>query len=478
MAFSLFEEQNPFKYQPADALPNHFRFKRFGNRTLVTTDHGGWAMLDDAEFGRLLKKDFSSDPALFSELARQGIIVTKENADKVVQWNRSRLEYLSQGVTLHIVVPTLRCNHKCVYCHAKSKPMDAVGCDMDEDTARQVVDFVFQAPSPVLQIEFQGGEPLARFDLVQFIAEYAKKKARETGKTAKFNIVTNLSLMDNDILDYFIKNKFGICTSLDGPKEVHDKNRVWTGGSSYETAVRWIDVIKNEKKFRIHALPTVTRHSIGFGKEIADEYNRLKLWPLRLRGLNNAGLASEHWKKIGYSAGEFLEFWKGVTEYCFSLNEQGPAVHEGLSSLIARKMLSKSYQSYTCLGSPCGTALSQAAYTEKGEVYACDEGRSFDIFRIGSVKENSYKEVYSSQAALDLIDLSSGLSSTCDFCVWHPYCGSCLVCTYGSQKQLSSILAQDHECTLRAGMMEYVMRKLSSGGRHAEIMREWSRRMP
>ena len=42
-----------------------------------------------------------------------------------------------------MIVTTLRCNHKCRYCHAAVAPMEATQFDMTEETAKKVVDTIF-----------------------------------------------------------------------------------------------------------------------------------------------------------------------------------------------------------------------------------------------------------------------------------------------------------------------------------------------
>jgi uncharacterized protein len=55
-----------------------------------------------------------------------------------------------------MIVVTLRCNHKCKYCHAAVAPMTAEHYDMDKETAKKVVDAIFYTNSTSLTIEFQG----------------------------------------------------------------------------------------------------------------------------------------------------------------------------------------------------------------------------------------------------------------------------------------------------------------------------------
>jgi sulfatase maturation enzyme AslB (radical SAM superfamily) len=54
-----------------------------------------------------------------------------------------------------MIVTTLRCNHKCKYCHAAVAPMTAKEFDMSKETAKKVVDTIFYTNSPSLTIEFQ-----------------------------------------------------------------------------------------------------------------------------------------------------------------------------------------------------------------------------------------------------------------------------------------------------------------------------------
>ena len=98
-----------------------------------------------------------------------------------------------------------------------------------------------------------------------------------------------------------------------------------------------------------------------------------------------AGFAAERWKEVGYSADEFMRFYKDTLDYIIELDRSGTRMHENMATIILRKILCLKASTYTCFGSPCGAALNQVAYTQDGDIYACDESRSFDIFRIGNV---------------------------------------------------------------------------------------------
>jgi uncharacterized protein len=459
-----------FTLMPKNYRINRYRYKIIDDKIIVSSINGGFVILTQEEFQLLRHERIERDPKLFKTLEEQGIIITNENIQRIAKMFAEKKSFLFNSVSLHIIAVTLRCNHKCIYCHAKVKGMEEKQYDMDEKTAKKVVDFIFQSPSKHLSIEFQGGEPLVNFPIIQYIVDYSKKLAQERSKTIRFNIVSNFSLMDEDILDFLIENEFNINTSLDGPKEVHDRNRLYIGGSSYDKVVYWIRTIK-ERNYQVSALPTITKFSLPFWKEIIDEYRSLGLMNIRLRQLNNAGFAHERWNQIAYSPQDYIDFWKKGLNYIIELNKQGINMVEGMTQLGLQNLISKKYNGYTCWGSPCGAALTQCGYNYNGDIYTCDEARSFEEFKIGNV-DQSYKEVFLSPTVAGFINTTSNLLNKCVNCVWQPFCGPCLVCTFGQQKRMLSDMNIDNECFIRQNMFETIVKKLMDE-EEREILLKW-----
>lgn len=158
--------------------------------------------------------------------------------------------FVGTGPTLHMVVPTLRCNHKCQYCHAAVAPMSAKDMDMTQETAQKVVDTIFYTNSPSFTIEFQGGEALVNYPIVQFIVEYATAKAKIFKKDVKFVVVSNLTLMTEEKLKWLLDHGVDICTSLDGDEITHNHNRAGYEGNSFKDVAYWMKRIDEEKQKR------------------------------------------------------------------------------------------------------------------------------------------------------------------------------------------------------------------------------------
>jgi len=441
-------------------------------KTLLTTDHGGWALLDPRELEQLRGK--KPGKPLAAKLEGAGIILSGRGRKKAGERLGKRFGFLFNGTSLHIINPTLRCNQSCVYCYADAKPA-AAGCgqDMSRETAEKIVDFIFQSPAKSITIEFQGGEPLLRFDLIRFIFGKAKEKNKAAGKRILWNIVTNLSMMDGEKARFLERNRFGICTSLDGPEGLHMKNRPFLCNGSYGQVVGWV------KRFRadfnighIGMLPTITRQSLGHAKELVGLYASLGAQDIRPVLLRRVGRAAKNWKKIGYSPEQYLRFWKQVVEECIERTRRGEFICETTAMLVLLKILGKRFPNYTCFSMPCGAALMQSAYAPNGDIFTCDEGKAMELFRLGNVWEDDYKAVYLSPNAMNIVQLSSGFLLPCNDCPWHAYCGCCPVVAYASQGNPLAKLPLDFDCRVKKGQIGFVFEKLFSKDR--DVLLQWA----
>lgn len=448
-----------------DYIINNYRTKRFGEKYFVTTDHGSYAILSEEEFKRL--KQNNIDKELKEKLEEREVILMDINIDEALRLIRNRNNFLFSGASLHIIVVTLRCNMNCVYCHASSKPANEKGFDMDKETAKKTVDFIFQTPSKGITIEFQGGEPLLNWDVIEYIIEYAQEKNKQAKKSMIITIVTNLIDMDEKKMNYLIEHQISVCTSLDGPKALHDYNRRSIGGSNYDHVIKWIKRFGEEYKKRNiedrrpNALVTLTRKSLNHPKEIVNEYVKLGLKDIHLRFLNNLGVAKQVWPKINYSAEEYFDFWEKAVDYIEELKKQGEEINERLVSIMVNKINSEFDPNYLDLRSPCGAAIGQLAYNHNGDIYACDEARMIgeDLFLLGNVKKEKYKDIVTCDKACAIVLASINDQYMCDDCVYKPYCGLCPVCNYAEQGSVIGKVSQTNRCKIFKKQFDWIITK-------------------
>ncbi len=467
---------------------NFFRFKNIKDKVLMTNDFGNYSFLTKEEFRNLLEGKMGDSEPKMKELKDRGFIKTDLNVDKALTLYRKRNASIFYGPFLHIMVMTLRCNYKCVYCQASAVDMNTNKYDMTIDDAKKTVDFIFTTPSPVITIEFQGGEPLVNWPAVKFVTEYTRQKEKETGKKAFLALVSNLSLMDEEKFKFFMDNGVGLCTSLDGPEELHNMNRPYPGQNSYKETVKWIERIKDWEKekakegidiYLLSALLTVSRRSLKFYKEIIDEYLKHGFNGIHLRSLSNLGYSATAKNTIGYSTEEFLDFWKKSLDYIIDINKSGTYFMERGSQIILKKIIKAMDPGYVDLKSPCGAVIDQVLYNYDGKIFTCDEGRMCggDTFQIGKISgENSTKK-YNDLAEGDKVKtmvVASTLDNTsCDNCAYKPYCGICPIVNYMETGSMTPQIQNTSWCKRHKAMIDYLFEKLQDPEIY-EIFKSWT----
>ena len=177
-----------------------FRFKKFWDDYLITNDIAKYSFLTKDEFSNFISWWLKSWDK-YNELLEKNFIKNNNYEKEMASAFALKNNFLAFWPSLHIIVTTLRCNHKCQYCHAAVAPMSAKDMDMTEATAKKVVDTIFFTSNPSLTIEFQWGESLVKWPIVKYIVEYAEVKAFHLKKDLTFALVSHLSLMDEEKLD-------------------------------------------------------------------------------------------------------------------------------------------------------------------------------------------------------------------------------------------------------------------------------------
>ncbi len=114
---------------------------------------------------------------------------------------RTKFERMSNFTGLHLFVVTLRCEHSCPYCQVSRQNDDKREFDMSVETAEKSLDLVFRSPNPNIKIEFQGGEPLLNFPMVQHVVRGALERNTSAKRNLGFVIATNLAVVTDDILE-------------------------------------------------------------------------------------------------------------------------------------------------------------------------------------------------------------------------------------------------------------------------------------
>ena len=127
---------------------NHFNFKEFHNKILITNDLGRYMFLEKEDFRKLVGKTIDLDSCVGKELINNKMVYQESNLLFSKQNEFLLRESKSQIVTataLHIFVVTTACNLNCKYCQANNGTK-VPNCFMTIETAEKAVEIALQSP--------------------------------------------------------------------------------------------------------------------------------------------------------------------------------------------------------------------------------------------------------------------------------------------------------------------------------------------
>ncbi len=160
---------------------------------------------------------------------------------------------------------TGKCNLNCTYCFVDKRGQEKK--TLDEKSIKKSIDELFCYPGKRKVISFNGGEPLLEWDLLKRIHLYAYKKARREQLALDIVVVSNGTLLRQEMVDFFIKYKTILKVSVDGKKETHDKQRPLLRGSSKST---FDLVMKNIQEINWKGMPVAA--SVVFTPQSLDSF--------------------------------------------------------------------------------------------------------------------------------------------------------------------------------------------------------------
>lgn len=171
---------------------------------------------------RLLAHYHNYQDIIFKRLAKNKNI-SKEFLEKNIYSPPTRL----------ILLVTHNCQLRCKYCRVRKFP-----ASMKEEVLFKGIDLLFTAQRRDLQLQFFGGEPLIRFDLIKKAVAYAEKINRRLKRDLTFILTTNGIALTKEKVDFLKEHKFLIECSLDGEVENQLKARRAYDGKNYYSQVK------------------------------------------------------------------------------------------------------------------------------------------------------------------------------------------------------------------------------------------------
>lgn len=289
---------------------------------------------------------------------------------------------------------------------------------MSLETAKKVVDFAMdKTPSgEKLTFGFFGGEPLLCFEKIKKIIEYINGKRQSSKNPLSFNITTNGTLLNEEILEYLKTEGIDLCVSIDGPEKIHNLNRCYADGrGSFQDVVRGLRLALNK-------LGDVQVNAV-YGPDTIDYLPQTFIF------FKEMGVTSIHfnpnitanWDEAVLS--KLGEVYNKIAEHYISSYEQGQEIAVNLFDNKIIVFMKGGYEDID----KCGMAETEWGFAPSGNIYPCE--------RLIGEDDNPSLRLGNVHTGLDVVSVCSIIehrgnrNEECRKCDLEKYCMNWCGCT-------------------------------------------------
>ena len=419
------------------AAREHHRFESAGKPFVYLVPSAAIFALDeraDAVLRRLsdrphtseeLRASCNEDPDLAATLAELARVraIGEVNAPETPQ--PKVIPLAPFPLTTMVLNVTNQCNLSCTYCYeyGEDKIVDTENGRqpkfMSEETARQSVDFMLaeSGSNRRAHVTFFGGETLLNFPVLRKTVAYARQRAAEIGKDVDFSLTTNATLLRPEIIEFIAENDIGVTISIDGPREVQDKFRVFHNGTgSYDVVAPKIrELLRRHTRRPIGARVTLTSGKMDVKRIYRHLTEEIGFWEVGFAPVTTSPDRAHAIAESGYDemlgqfrelAFEFLEAAVANRHHGFSnVKETIEELHKGVSKAF-----------------PCGAGLGLLGVATDGDVALCHRFAGSDAHKLGTVRDGIDRDAQ--RAFLERHHIAN--KTDCSVCWARPLCsGGC-----------------------------------------------------
>jgi len=291
-------------------------------------------------------------------------------------------------LTTMVLNVTNQCNLACTYCYeyGEDKIVDTEHGKqskfMSEATARDSVEFLLKESGRVAHLTFFGGETLLNFPVLRSTIAYARQRAAEVGKDIDFSLTTNATLLRPEIIEFLAENRVGVTISIDGPRDLQDKFRVFhNGAGSYDVVAPKIKELLHRHRTRpIGARVTLTSDTLDITRIYRHLTEEIGFWEVGFAPVTTTPNQKYAIGERGFD--RMLDQFRGLAQEF--LENVVVNRHHGFSNVKdtieeIHKGVSKAY--------PCGAGLGLLGVSTDGDVALCHRFAGSDAHKLGSVRE-------------------------------------------------------------------------------------------
>jgi uncharacterized protein len=344
---------------------------------------------------------------------------------------------------------TTACPLQCPYCYVISKESKSMSEEVLEESIQYILKNAKEEKTYPYFIFF-GGEPMLQYPLIEKCVNRVNEYWRESSLVPRFLIITSGTILPKN-LSLLKRKEVGMQISLDGPKEIHNRTRIYANGrGTFDDIVKNIGLIKRNG-IALSIRSTITNESMDWLEPFVDWCFSLNL-PLLATPVAEVECQSPTDATLSYSPFQMEKFikiesalLKKICENYF-LKEPFLSPFLYLPPIISLTMLFRGPRQYHC-----SVGRGKIAIMPNGDVYPCQRFAGINAMKIGNIKEF---DLFASPVYETFSKRSVENIPLCSNCEWKHICaGGCSALSYGIQKTIFSPSPQ--YCLYRKHITKY-----------------------
>jgi uncharacterized protein len=321
-----------------------------------------------------------------------------------------------------IIKLTNACNLACAYCYDYERMEDSRR--LEAQTALRAIAQALDLCERHLCVILHGGEPMLLWNLIEELVQEGESMARARGKDIRFSGQSNMTRLNQRIVDFSLEHDIAWGISLDGPPETHDRFRVRHDGQGSYTMFQ----------ASLEKYPAFVRRC-GVMSTIT-QTNQDKLLEAA-RFFRDLGMASWDWslfQPIGRGRDDMHRFEIDSEVVCGAWDELFHAVEAGEFAGFGVMPVKKYLDNFLggpghnmCMRPECGAARDLLSISADGTIEACDcIDPTGPLSNLGHMDEGGLAEARESPTAQS-IRSRNVQQEACGDCIWYGVCGgTCL----------------------------------------------------
>jgi uncharacterized protein len=170
-------------------------------------------------------------------------------------------------IELLVIQPTPFCNIDCRYCYLPQRNSKAV---VAPETLLNLFTQVFASGwlHDCLSVVWHAGEPMVLPVAFYRDAFRMIDRVKPDGLTVAHSFQTNGTLIDEAWCDFFANESVSVGVSIDGPKHLHDRNRLTRSGrGTFDKTIKGIRLLRR-REIPFHVISVLTTASMAAPREL------------------------------------------------------------------------------------------------------------------------------------------------------------------------------------------------------------------